>query len=89
MPTFSFDGRAVPFEYGQSVAAALTADGVVTLRWTRRRNRPRGLFCGIGVCFDCLVRVDGAANQRACLLPAREGMVVNTQNGTGLDDLDC
>jgi len=87
MPTFSFDGDPVPFEDGQSVAAALTASGVTSLRRTRRRNRPRGLFCGIGICFDCLVRIDGAANRRACLVTADQGMVVQTQDGTGLDDL--
>jgi hypothetical protein len=87
MPTFIFDGRAVPFEHGQSIAAALIGAGVITLRRTRRRNRPRGLFCGIGVCFDCLVCVDGTANRRACLVAAREGMVATMQSGTGLDDL--
>jgi aerobic-type carbon monoxide dehydrogenase small subunit (CoxS/CutS family) len=45
------------------------------------------LFCGIGVCFDCLVVADGRPNQRACLLPARPGLEVTTQEGTGHDDL--
>jgi aerobic-type carbon monoxide dehydrogenase small subunit (CoxS/CutS family) len=44
---------------------------------------PRGLFCGIGVCFDCLVTIDGTPNQRACLVPAHPDMVVTTQLGTG------
>lgn len=87
MPTFSFDGQPVPFEAGQSVGAALIAAGVASVRRTRRQGRPRGLFCGIGVCFDCLLRVDGAANQRACLVAANPGMVVQSQEGTGLDDL--
>jgi 2Fe-2S iron-sulfur cluster binding domain len=87
MPTFSFDGRPVPFEDGQSVGAALTAAGVTSVRRTRRHGRPRGLFCGIGVCFDCLLRIDGTANQRACLVAAGPGMVVQTQEGMGLDDL--
>ena len=87
MPTFSFDGTPVPFTGGQSVGAALTAAGVISVRRTRRHGRPRGLFCGIGVCFDCLLRIDGAPNQRACLVAAGPGMVVQTQDGTGQDDL--
>jgi predicted molibdopterin-dependent oxidoreductase YjgC len=87
MPTFSFDGTPVPFTGGQSVGAALIAAGVTSVRRTRRQGRPRGLFCGIGVCFDCLLRIDGAPNQRACLVAAGQGMVVQTQDGTGQDDL--
>ena len=87
MPTFSFDGAPVPFTGGQSVGAALIASGVTSVRRTRRQGRPRGLFCGIGVCFDCLLRIDGAPNQRACLVAAGPGMVVQTQDGTGQDDL--
>ncbi len=87
MPTFSFDGAPVPFRDGQSVGAALIAAGVISVRRTRRYGRPRGLFCGIGVCFDCLLRIDGAPNQRACLVAAGPGMMVQTQDGTGQDDL--
>lgn len=81
--TFGFDGRQVPFEPGQSVGAALTAAGIRSWRTTRKQGRPRGLFCGIGVCFDCLVTVDGRPNERACLLPATPGAVVTSQEGTG------
>ena len=45
-------------------------------RSTRKGARPRGLFCGIGVCFDCLLTVDGEANQRACLVEVRDGMQI-------------
>ncbi|PSK96648.1 2Fe-2S iron-sulfur cluster protein [Haloactinopolyspora alba] len=86
--TFDFDGRAVPFEPGQTVGAALIADGVRSWRTTRGRARPRGIFCGIGVCFDCLVTVDGAPNRRACLVPATTDLPVRSQEGTGHDDLD-
>jgi predicted molibdopterin-dependent oxidoreductase YjgC len=87
-PTFLFDDRPVPFRPGQTVAAALLADGVRSWRTTRVAGRPRGVFCGIGVCFDCLVTADGQANERACLLPAQEGMQVRAQQGTGHDDLE-
>lgn len=83
--TFTFDGRAVEFDDGQSVGAALWADGVRSWRTTRVGERPRGLFCGIGVCFDCLVQIDGRSDERACVTPARTGLDVRTQPGAGCD----
>lgn len=77
--TVTFDGRQVEALPGQTVAAVLWAAGVTSWRATRGEGRPRGVFCGIGVCFDCLVTIDGAAGQRACLIPARAGMTVTTQ----------
>lgn len=81
----TFDGAAIPFVSGQTVGAALLAQGIRSWRRTRHAHRPRGLFCGIGVCFDCLVTVDGIPNQRACLVLARDDMIVSTQEGTGHD----
>lgn len=80
---FEFDGAPVPFRTGQSVGAALVASGRLSWRTTRVERRPRGIFCGIGICFDCLVVVDGRPNQRACLTPAREGTSIRTQTGSG------
>jgi len=81
--SFDFDGRPIPFVPGQSVGAALTAAGVRSWRTTRLAGRPRGLFCGIGVCFDCLVTVDGRPNERACMVAATADAAVTTQEGTG------
>jgi predicted molibdopterin-dependent oxidoreductase YjgC len=86
MSMFTFDGAAIPFRSGQTVGAALLAAGIRSWRTTRRQERPRGVFCGIGVCFDCLVTVDGVANQRACRVAAEPGMQVTTQEGTGHGD---
>lgn len=77
-PTFEFNGRPVRFVLGQTVGAALVADRTLAWRTTRHGGRPRGLFCGIGVCFDCLVMIDGAADQRACQVLAVEGQEVQT-----------
>lgn len=74
--TISFDGRPLTAAAGQSVGAVLTSQGITAWRSTRKGGRPRGLFCGIGVCFDCLVTVDGEPNQRACLVEACDGMEV-------------
>ena len=52
-----FDGQPIPCRDGWTIGAALTAAGIRSWRTTRQRHRPRGLFCGIGVCFDCLVTV--------------------------------
>ena len=72
----TFDGQRVPLRPGQSVGAALVSAGIRSWRTTRKDGRPRGLFCGIGICYDCLITVDNAPNQRACLTPARPGMQV-------------
>jgi NADPH-dependent 2,4-dienoyl-CoA reductase/sulfur reductase-like enzyme len=61
-----FDGQPIASRPGQTVAAALTAAGVRVWR-TTRHGAPRGLFCGMGVCQDCLVTIDGRSNQRACM----------------------
>ena len=78
-----FDGRPLPVAPGQSIAAVLLAAGVRSWRTTRVADRPRGLFCGIGACFDCLVTVNGTPSVRACLTEARPGDVVGTQEGNG------
>jgi hypothetical protein len=81
--TVTFDGRPVRALPGQTVAAVLWTAGVTSWRTTRGEGRPRGVFCGIGVCFDCLVTVNDRPNQRACLVPVRPGDVIGTQEGTG------
>ncbi|MEV1333376.1 (2Fe-2S)-binding protein [Micromonospora costi] len=80
----TFRGVPVPAEPGQSVAAALIAAGIPAWRTTRRGGRPRGVFCGIGICFDCLITVDGVPDQRACLVAAADGMRLG-DDGAGLD----
>lgn len=78
------DGRAVAAYVGESVAAALMADGTDDLATrTTRAGDPRGLFCGMGVCFDCLVVVDGVPGTRACMTWVADGMVVSRQDGAG------
>jgi hypothetical protein len=76
--TLTFDGRVLPAAVGDTVGAALTRAGVRAWRTTRRKGRPRGLFCGIGICYDCLLTVDDSPDQRACLVPAVDGMVLSS-----------
>ncbi|MES9510929.1 (2Fe-2S)-binding protein [Streptomyces sp. NPDC000609] len=84
----SFDGRPIPVLPGQTIAAALWSAGILSWRTTRVHGRPRGAFCGIGACYDCLATVNGRPNQRACLLPARPGDTITTQEGDGHAALD-
>jgi len=72
------DGRSVMAAPGDSVAAALLLAGVEAFRRTIKGGEPRAQYCGMGVCFECLVTIDGIANRQACLEPARDGMVVDT-----------
>lgn len=87
---FTLDGAPLSARPGQTVAAALSDAGITSWRTTRMGGRPRGLFCGIGVCFDCLITADGVPNQRACLIPARAGMALETgHSGAGLAGDSC
>ena len=72
------DGQPILAYEGETVATALLAAGRRTLRHTVPGGAPRGIFCGIGVCFDCLVTVDGCHTVRACVTPVRDGMQVAT-----------
>ena len=80
----TFDGQRVPLRPGQSIGAALLSAGIRSWRTTRKDGRPRGMFCGIGICYDCLITVDNVPNQRACLTPARPGMQVRSGLGVEL-----
>ena len=78
---FFFNGQKVDAFEGETVAAALLAEGHAILRRTPRLGEPRGVFCGMGGCFDCLMSIDGRPNQRACLTPVSDGMRVEIQYG--------
>jgi predicted molibdopterin-dependent oxidoreductase YjgC len=78
--SLKLDGRTVTAYEGETVAAVLLAEGHVATRRTRSGS-PRGVYCGMGVCFDCLVVVDGVPNTRACVTWVREGMDVARQDG--------
>lgn len=75
---FTFDGTTLSAPSDVSVAAALTQNGKRIFRHTDT-NAPRGIFCGMGVCQDCLITVDGQHNQRACMTPLRDGMKISAQ----------
>lgn len=76
-----FDGKPLQVPAGVSLAAALLASGVRRTRSTPVSGSPRAPYCMMGVCFECLLEVDGQANCQACLLPVAAGMRVRSQHG--------
>lgn len=78
---FTFEGEQVEALVGETVAAALAAAGIRHLRDSTVSGEPRGIFCMMGACFDCLVEVGGMPNRQACMTEVREGLVVNRQSG--------
>lgn len=78
--TITFDGEPLSGVTGQSIAGVIMANERLGFRLTSVHDAPRGVFCGIGVCFDCLVVVDGIEDVRACQRRAHEGDVVTTQH---------
>lgn len=75
----SIDGVPLAVPPGTTIAAAMVeADRIVVHRSTRLAH-PRGMFCGMGICFACLLAVNGSPNVRACLTEVKDGMVVETQ----------
>ena len=77
---FTYDGKDVEGYEGESIAAALRAVGLMVHRHTKKGS-PRGVFCAIGRCTDCVMIVDGMPNVRTCVTPLEAGMVVQTQYG--------
>jgi predicted molibdopterin-dependent oxidoreductase YjgC len=81
--TIQVDGQSMEALEGEPIAAALLAAGKVVFRYTRKRGEPRGVFCAIGRCTDCMMVVDGVPNVRTCVTPVEAGMVIRTQHGLG------
>ena len=75
------DGKKLKAKKGEMIIAALMANGIFTNRYTIKRNEPRGIFCGIGQCTDCVMVVNGKPNVRTCITPVKEGMIIKTQHG--------
>jgi predicted molibdopterin-dependent oxidoreductase YjgC len=76
---FTFEGRPVQARRGDTVSVALLLAGETVFRGSAVSGAPRGPFCQMGVCFDCLVEIDGQPNRQACMTPVTEGMAVRRQ----------
>jgi predicted molibdopterin-dependent oxidoreductase YjgC len=75
------DGKAISARTGDTVAAALLLAGIGHCRTTPVSGAPRAPYCLMGVCFDCLVTIDGVGSRQGCLVAVHEGMAVETQLG--------
>ncbi|MCL2199253.1 MAG: (2Fe-2S)-binding protein [Defluviitaleaceae bacterium] len=81
--TFNFNGEEMTGFSGEPIAAALRANNIIIHRYTRKFHSPRGVFCAIGRCTDCVMIVNGRPNVRTCVTALEEGMTVTTQYGAG------
>ncbi len=79
----TINGQPVQVPEGETVAAAVLIHGLRYTRTTPVSGAPRAPFCLMGVCYECLMVIDGKANQRACMAQVREGMRIEYQHGTG------
>ena len=86
--TFTFDGKEMKGYEGEPIAAALKAAGVMVHRYTKKEHKPRGIFCAIGRCTDCVMVVDGVPNVRTCITPLKAGMDVRTQYGVNAEPFE-
>ena len=79
--TLYFNGKPIDAVEGEPIAAALLNAGIKGFRTTAKRHEPRGVFCSIGRCTDCMMVVDGVPNTRTCVTAVRDGMRVERQEG--------
>jgi len=77
------DGKMIEALEGEPIAAALVANSMRLFRFTKKYNEPRGIFCAIGRCTDCVMVVNGIPNTRTCVTQVEEGMKIETQYGSG------
>lgn len=75
-----FNGQPLQVPIGSSVAAGLLAAGVKQFRDSPVSGVARGPYCMMGVCFECLLEIDGVPNRQGCLIPLKEGMSIRTQD---------
>jgi D-hydroxyproline dehydrogenase subunit gamma len=79
--TLQVGGKSIVARAGDSLAIALLNSGVTPFRQTPVSGKPRAPLCLMGVCFDCLVEVDGQQNVQSCMVEVQEGMQVQLQHG--------
>jgi predicted molibdopterin-dependent oxidoreductase YjgC len=82
--TVIYNGKKIAAYEGEMIATALVAADVKTFRHTVKKGEPRGIFCAIGRCTDCVMEVNGRPNVRTCVTPVEDEMIINTQQGLGV-----
>jgi predicted molibdopterin-dependent oxidoreductase YjgC len=89
MVEIEVDGKKILAREGEPIAAAIIASGRNALRFTDKRHEPRGVFCGIGRCTDCVMIVDGQPNVRTCVTTVRAGMKIQRQGTPNEEGCKC
>jgi NADH dehydrogenase/NADH:ubiquinone oxidoreductase subunit G len=79
--TVTVEGRSISLPKGDSVAAAVFTAGFRHTRHSAVSGAPRAPYCMMGICFDCLVEINGVPNQQACMTPVQDGMQIKLQVG--------
>ena len=80
MVTISVNGREIEAIEAEPIAAAILASGIKVLRYTPKLNSPRGVYCAIGRCTDCVMKVNGVPSIRTCITPVEPGMIIESQD---------
>jgi predicted molibdopterin-dependent oxidoreductase YjgC len=86
--TIVVEGEPVEAAAGDTVAAAVLASGLTSVRTTPVSSTLRAPYCLMGVCFDCLMEIDGIPNRQACMIRVQEGMQVRRQHGAASVGVD-
>lgn len=76
--TLIVDGKSIEAFEGETVAAALLSAGITTFNLSHNHKKPRSIYCGMGVCYECLVTINGIHGQRACITIVENGMIIET-----------
>ena len=80
--TFKFESQSIKCFSGMTVASALLASGEIIFRISAQSNSGRGPYCLMGICFECLVEIDGCPNRQACMIQVENDMVIKRQAGS-------
>lgn len=80
---FVFEGILYTGYEGDTIASALMANGIKVFRHTKKQKKPRGIYCAIGKCTECMLTVNGIPNIRACVTDLEDGMIIERQEGLG------
>ena len=81
--TVNIEGEDVQVPVGETVAAAVLVHNLGYTRTTPLSGAPRAPLCMMGVCFECLMEIDGDPNRQTCQVQVIEGMKIRRQQGVG------
>ena len=72
------DNTVVTAFEGEMISTVLHVEGISKFQRKHKTRKPAGIYCGMGICYECLVTINGVQNIRACQTPVSEGMIITT-----------